>query len=102
MADTLITRDGKLHTLLGSTTLESIVREYAGTQAADEVRRLMEHDAYEEARAETDLGAYERSLEHWHRTVQDWCDEIEVALYSSRPALRTFLEELLADMKNEL
>lgn len=102
MADTLITRDGKLHTLLGSTTLESIVREYAGNQAADEVHRLMERNVYDEARAETDLGAYERSLDHWHRMAQDWANEIEVLLRSSRPALRTFLEELLASMKKEI
>ena len=77
MPDTLITPDGRLHTLLGSTTLESIVREYAGSQVADAVRALAERDAYEEARAETDLGAYEQSLEHWHRMAQDWADELE-------------------------
>lgn len=102
MAETLYTRDGRMHTLLGTTTLESIVRDYAGDQAADEVRRVLERNAYEEARAETDLGNYERSLNHWQMTAQDWADEIEVLLHSSRPALRTFLEDLLAQMKKEL
>ena len=76
MADTLITPDGQLHTLLGSTTLESVIRNYAGDEAADRVRALAQRNAYEEARAETDLGAYEASLEHWHRMAQDWADEL--------------------------
>lgn len=76
MADTLITSDGRLHTLLGSTTLESVIRNYAGDEAADRVRALAQRNAYEEARAETDLGAYEASLEHWHRMAQDWADEL--------------------------
>lgn len=76
MPDTIITPDGRMHTLLGSTTLEGIVREYAGGQAADMVRELTERNAYEEARAETDLGIYEQSLEHWHRMAQDWVDEL--------------------------
>lgn len=102
MAETMITRDGKLHVLVGSTRLESIVREYAGDQPADEIHRLIECDAYEEARAETDLGSYEASLEHWRRAAQDWADEIELKLQSSRPGLRAFLEELLTNIKNEL
>ena len=76
MADTLITPDGRLHTLLGSTTLESVVRDYAGDEVADRVRALAQRNAYEEARAETDLGAYEASLEHWRRMAQDWADEL--------------------------
>ena len=76
MADTLITPDGRLHTLLGSTTLESVIRNYAGDEAADRVRALAQRNAYEEARAETDLGVYEQSLEHWHRMAQDWVDEL--------------------------
>jgi len=42
MADTLYTKDGKGHVLLGSTTLESIVREYAGDDAGDRVHNLVE------------------------------------------------------------
>ena len=76
MADTIITPDGRMHTLLGSTTLESIIREYAGDQAADAVQKLVDRNVYEEARAETDLGIYEQSLEHWHRMAQDWVDEL--------------------------
>lgn len=40
------------------------------------VRALAQRNAYEEARAETDLGAYEASLEHWRRMAQDWADEL--------------------------
>lgn len=42
MADTLITKDGKLHVLVGSTTLESIVREYAGDDVGNRVHNLIE------------------------------------------------------------
>lgn len=77
MPDTIITPDGRMHTLLGGTTLESIVREYAGDRAADMVHELAQRNAYEEARAETDLGVYEQSLEHWHCMAQDWVDELE-------------------------
>lgn len=77
MPDTIITPDGQMHTLLGSTTLESIIREYAGGQAADMVRELTERNAYEDARAETDLGAYEQSLEHWRRMARDWADDLK-------------------------
>lgn len=40
MPDTLVTPDGKMHTILGSTTLERIIREYAGDQAAAMVEKL--------------------------------------------------------------
>lgn len=41
MAETIYTPDGKTHVLLGSTTLESIVRQYAGDDAADQVAILI-------------------------------------------------------------
>ena len=40
MAETLETIDGKMHVLLGSTTLVSIIREYCGDEAADYVEEL--------------------------------------------------------------
>ena len=94
MADTLITPDGQLHTLLGSTTLESVIRDYAGDEAADMVRALAQRNAYEEARAETDLGAYEASLEHWHRMAQDWADT-RAGLSLRLMALKSSVEEEL-------
>ena len=42
MAETIRTPDDRAHTLLGSTTLESIVREYAGDEAADRLHNLIE------------------------------------------------------------
>lgn len=42
MAETIYTPDGKMHVLVGSTTLESIIREYAGDDAANAVRDLLE------------------------------------------------------------
>ena len=107
MADTLITSDGRLHTLLGSTTLESVIRNYAGDEAADRVRALAQRNAYEEARAETDLGAYEASLEHWHRMAQDWADELgdliqHLAGRVTRAELSLRLMALKSSMEEEL
>lgn len=107
MADILYTKDGKSHVLLGSTTLESIVREYAGDDAANAVRELVERNAYEEARAETDLGAYEASLEHWRRTAQDWVDGINIVLRfaelkHTKASLLVVLQKLAQDISKEL
>lgn len=44
MAETLYTPDGRTHVLVGSTTLESIVREYAGDEAAALVRAAPERE----------------------------------------------------------
>lgn len=110
MVETITTPDGKFHTLLGSTTLESIVREYAGDDAANAVRELVEHDIYEEARVDTDLGAYEASLEHWRREAQSWVDQLNSVLKQStqhprkytRAALLLILQKLSQDISKEL
>ena len=103
MADTLITPDGRLHTLLGSTTLESVVRDYAGDEVADMVRALAQRNAYEEARAETDLGAYEASLEHWHRMAQDWADELgDLIQHLAGRVTRAELSLQLMALKNRI
>ena len=39
---TVYTPDGKLHVLLGSVTLPSIIRDYAGDDAANLVEKLIE------------------------------------------------------------
>lgn len=80
MAETLYTPDGKVHVLVGSTTLESIVREYAGDDTAERVRAEIERNTYDEARAETDLGAYEVSLEHWHSMARDWIADLDTLI----------------------
>lgn len=75
MPDTIITPDGRMHTLLGSTTVESIIREYAGEELARAYETLLARDAYAEAQANTDLGVYEAELDHWRRMAADWvCD----------------------------
>lgn len=40
MADTLYTSDGKMHILLGSTTLVSLIQKYMGDDAAQMVETL--------------------------------------------------------------
>lgn len=83
MAETIYTPDGKTHVLVGSTTLESIIREYCGDESADIVQRLQENNAYEEARANTDLGAYEEELSTLHRYMQDWVDDLKALAKST-------------------
>lgn len=110
MVETMTTPDGKFHTLLGGTTLETIVREYAGDDAANAVRELVEHDIYEEARVHTDLGAYEARLEHWRREAQDWVDQLNSVLMLNmryprkytRAALLLVLQKLSQDISEEL
>ena len=50
MAETIITPDGKVHTLMGSTNEVSLIREYAGDELADWV--LEQIDLAEELAAE--------------------------------------------------
>ena len=76
MPDTIITPDGRMHTLLGSTTVESIIREYAGEEPARAYEALLTRDAYAEAQANTDLGVYEAELDHWRRMAADWVSDI--------------------------
>lgn len=110
MVETITTPDGKFHTLLGSTTRESIVREYTGDDAANAVRELVEHDIYEEARVDTDLGAYEASLGHWRCEAQSWVDQLNSVLRQAdqfprkypRAALLLILRNLYQDISKEL
>lgn len=106
VTETITTLDGKMHVLLGSTTLESIVREYAGDEAADAVRYLVEHDTYEEARADSDLDSYEASLDRWRSVAQDWIGEIAVTLRNSekytKVQLLVALRKLKENISNEL
>lgn len=102
MAETLLTPDGRMHTLLGSTTLERVIRDYAGDQAADRVRALAERNAYEEARAETDLGDYERSLDHWHRMAGDWAEELTALLSNLERMTKRELSQKLETLKTAI
>lgn len=102
MADTLYTPDGKQHVLLGSTTLESVIRKYAGEDAAQQVRTLLEQDAYETARAETDLGNYEESLDHWQRVAQDWIAEIDALLKHTKRRPKAELECFLENLRGRI
>lgn len=74
MAETIITKDGKCHTLLGSTTPVSIIRDYCGDEAADWVESNLD---YMDKKELSDLGAYEADLDHLHRMMQDWSDDLE-------------------------
>lgn len=53
MAETIITHDGKCHTLLGSTTPVSIIRDYCG----DEVLRALHRRIEEICSDITDIAA---------------------------------------------
>ena len=106
MADTLYTSDGKMHVLLGATTLVNLIREYMGDEAADAVAELEKQDAYERARAESDLASYEASLDHLHRQAGDWVESVDQLLKSAaespRQYPRTKLLDALQDLRNSI
>lgn len=83
MPDIIYTPDGKAHTLLGSTTLEEIVRYYAGGDAADRVQEALVRNAYEEARARSDLEAYEEEVVALRRYIGDWADDLRSIMEAS-------------------
>ena len=74
MAETIITKDGKCHVLLGSTTPVSIIRDYCGDEVADWVESNLN---YMDRKELSDLGAYEADLDHLHRMMQDWADDLK-------------------------
>ena len=76
MADTLYTPDGRVHTLLSAHALADIIRDYAGDEAAEAVAQLLDRDAYQEARAHSDLEGYETELEALRDAVGDWVTEL--------------------------
>jgi len=98
MPETIYTPDGKLHTLLGSTTLASIVQEYAGDEAGKQVEALESGARVAEYLLDSDLQSYEASLEHWHTQVQDWKDFIDKTLKKAdetpRSAKKTMADAL--------
>ena len=81
MAETIYTPDGKLHVLIGSTTLLEIVREYAGDEAAD---RLAGQLDYTNQKEQSDLSAYEADLDHLHRILQDCVDDLDSVVQNLR------------------
>ena len=76
MPDTIYTPDGKAHVLIGSTTLEEVIRSYAGDEAADRVHEALVRNAYEEAIACSDLEAYEEEVSTLQRYISDWADDL--------------------------
>lgn len=65
MADMVRTPDGRRHYLVGSLTLSELVRQYAGDEVAELVRRLETGNAYEEELNELTL------------SCRVWADELE-------------------------
>lgn len=106
MADTLYTSDGKMHVLLGSTTLVSLIREYMGDDAANAVAELEKNDAYERVRADSDMDAYEASLDHLHRQASSWVEQIDHvvrhALMEPRKYPRAKLISLAQDLRKSI
>lgn len=77
MADTVTTPDGKMHVLVGSTTIESIVLEYAGREAAAYITGLIDGAKEEVEASQDELRSYEGDLEYWRTLVRDWADELK-------------------------
>ena len=105
MAETISTKDGKCHTLLGSTTPVSIIRDYCGDEVADWVESNLD---YMDRKELSDLGAYEADLDHLHRMMRDWVEELRciAALCEnhriSMASIRQEIINLKADIADEL
>lgn len=105
MVETLYTKDGKCHVLLGSTTPVSIIWDYCGDEVADWVERNLD---YMDRKELSDLGAYEADLDHLHRMMQDWVEELRAiaALCEntriSKALIRQEIINLKADIADEL
>lgn len=102
MADTLYTSDGKVHVLLGSTTLSGLVREYMGDEAADAVAELEKNDAYERARVDSEMDAYRESLEHWRQQAAEWAEMIDSVLQGADDQPQQFSCAELLDVLRDL
>lgn len=77
MPDMVQTPDGRLHYLIGSLTLSELVRQYAGDEVAELVRRLEVRDAYAETVANNDAEVYEEELSALTLSCHIWADELE-------------------------
>lgn len=88
MVDTLYTSDGKMHVLLGSTTLSSLVREYMGDDVADAV-------AHEEDR-----------LAAWEEQANSWLTTLDRVLYGAEQVPRKYprakLLSVLQDLREQI
>lgn len=105
MADTVYTPDGRVHVLLGSISPASIIREYAGDEVADWVGSRLD---YMERKEMSDLAAYEADLDHLHRMMRDWVEELQsisILCENTRvrkASIRQKIINLKADIANEL
>lgn len=101
MAETIITKDGKRHTLLGSTTPVSIIRDYCGDEVADWVERNLD---YMDKKELSDLGAYEADLDHLHRMMQDWVETLRIiaAKCESTKVTKTAIQREIINLKADI
>lgn len=77
MPDMVQTPDGRRHYLVSSLTLSELVRQYAGDEVAELVRRLETRNAYEETAANNDAAVYEEELNELTLSCHIWADELE-------------------------
>lgn len=96
MADVLFTSDGKMHPLIEDNAFTDLVREYMGSDAEKRVRKLIERDAYEETRAQTDADSFEESLESWQQSAREWVDELSCIILNAEAKTK---QDLLHDIR---
>lgn len=89
MADTIVTKDGKCHVLLGSTTPVSIIREYCGDEVADWAARLYAQNAITE-KLVSKIQALEAELETAYDDLSDANEEID------------YLNDKIEELKGEM
>lgn len=105
MAETIYTPDGKTHVLVGATTPASIVREYCGAELADRIAQKLD---YTDRKEQSDLLAYEADLDHLHRAMQDWVDDLEhIAVLcddrkTTKSIIRTGIRDVISNIEYEM
>lgn len=81
MTAVMVLKDGKVETVLQTNDFEYLVDKYMGYDARkyfeDLIQELQEEADYNQAKIDTDLGAYEASLESNTTCFQDILDEME-------------------------
>lgn len=86
-----------------------LIRARAGPDAEQWARGLVDHDAYEETRAYSDIDTYEAELESATRTLRDVVDDLGVIVKQllsprgpTKAAISRQLEELRQNINQNL
>lgn len=109
MPEIWTTPDGKNTVIFSDRDRLDLIRGRAGPEAERWARGLVDHDAYEETRAYSDIDTYEAALESATRTLQDVVDDLGVIVKQllsprgpTKAAISRQLEELRQNINQNL